>query len=69
MRNRKPCVRARRRLFGWKVRLLTALAPKVVRQGSTGDRVALENEAIGHLTVRLAPVRVKQAGNDVPSRQ
>jgi len=28
LRNRKPCVLARRRLFGWKVRLLTVVSPR-----------------------------------------
>ena len=37
MRSRKPCVLARRRLFGWKVRLLTCTSPARALQGrSTG---------------------------------
>lgn len=32
IRSRNPCVRARRRLFGWKVRLLTAVVLLVLRR-------------------------------------
>src|SRR6478609_8575479 len=38
MRSRKPCVLARRRLFGWKVRLLTVVSPRHV--GRAGDAEA-----------------------------
>jgi len=34
MRSRKPCVLARRRLFGWKVRLLTCTSPHSRLQGA-----------------------------------
>jgi hypothetical protein len=41
MRSRKPCVLARRRLFGWKVRLLTTGTPhghETTRQETSGRR-------------------------------
>ena len=43
MRSRKPCVRARRRLFGWNVRLLTGTPDKDLDDGhapSTGGRAS-----------------------------
>jgi hypothetical protein len=39
MRSRKPWVLARRRLFGWNVRLLTWV-PSVDATGATGQRAA-----------------------------
>ncbi len=63
MRNRKPCVLARRRLFGWKVRLLTARVSEG-RASSTRDGPGCE--AIGQSTVRSARVPVKQAAADTP---
>ena len=37
MRERKPCFLARRRLFGWKVRLLTVITPRRVGVPSIVD--------------------------------
>jgi hypothetical protein len=37
MRSRKPCVLARRRLFGWKVRLLTCTSPRSRPLGKKGS--------------------------------
>src|SRR5699024_5156257 len=38
MRRRKPCLRARRRLLGWKVRLLISRAPVVWSRRRSEDR-------------------------------
>ena len=54
MRSRKPCVLARRRLFGWKVRLLTCTSPRSRLQrkegpGATGTRArSRPRPASGH---------------------
>ena len=37
IRRRKPCVRLRRRLLGWNVRLLTRKLPQLAGNGSAGD--------------------------------
>lgn len=37
MRSRKPCTRARLRLFGWKVRLLTVISPVVLPATASGQ--------------------------------
>jgi hypothetical protein len=47
MRSRKPCVLARRRLFGWNVRLLTGAPGKgiVTTRGRSGVRLADSSQA------------------------
>lgn len=62
IRSRKPCTRARRRLFGWKVRLPLATAVSLLRlalAAPTDDvRIGLDAVAVGklvHLASRRGP--------------
>jgi hypothetical protein len=54
MRSRNPCVRARRRLFGWKVRLplLTTASPDLDVPGGTGPPSGLVCPPAGHAECR-----------------
>jgi hypothetical protein len=56
MRRRKPCVLARRRLLGWKVRLLTVGSPGA-------DRSGVHTSACPP-TVRSRPVRLAETEHD-----
>ena len=61
MRSRKPWVLARRRLFGWKVRLLTGRARSRLGLLSGGVPVGTDLSK-----VRTAGERVKHLGDDAP---
>src|SRR4051794_25523390 len=62
MRSRKPWVFARRRLFGWKVRLLTAAGLRMwIGWNSSRRRKAHDLHK-----VRTARTRVKQEAGDAP---
>jgi hypothetical protein len=54
MRSRKPCVLARRRLFGWNVRLLTGAPGKIVTSFSI-RKFALLTSASGSSSALPAP--------------
>jgi len=66
IRNRKPCVRARRRLFGWNVRLLTADVSEDSSGRSQVRSFGHRNQAIDLSTLRSTSARVNQAASDMP---
>ncbi len=67
IRRRKPCVLARRRLFGWKVRLLTAVSGGRLRVYVGGDRGALHCSAARH-TSRGTRAQSRSNGTHSPVR-
>ena len=67
MRRRKPCVLARRRLFGWKVRLLTRFS---VACGPDGTRRPdPESNRVVQLQIAAAGDRNRQAHGSTPPLQ
>ena len=84
IRSRKPCVFARRRLFGWKVRLLTVGLQQSQGSGCTSGRPGLRGGSVvptaspvgerrpievTHLRYGSAPPRVKPTRPQVPAHE
>ncbi len=72
IRRRKPCLRARRRLFGWKVRFVTGvlpivscLRPQAIAVIGTGRSLA-RRPPPADVRARLRPVRRHAAGVENP---